>query len=109
MSDQMKPDVGESGIPFCTYDQCPAYDGKRCRLIGFRPGNICEPAVIEMASQLAAIGAVVAAAREMRVWGVELDDERIHYLVVQVIRKDRDAFDAAIAKLDEARKGDGNV
>lgn len=31
------------GIGFCAYDKCRHYDGKRCELIGARPGNICEP------------------------------------------------------------------
>jgi hypothetical protein len=33
-----------SGVPFCS-EQCPQHDGKRCRLLGARPGTICEPGV----------------------------------------------------------------
>jgi hypothetical protein len=40
------------GVPFCSLDDCAQYDGKRCRALGFRPGNICEPVVIEMARLL---------------------------------------------------------
>lgn len=35
----------QDSVPWCTEDECCAYDGKRCRLIGFRPSTICEPAV----------------------------------------------------------------
>ncbi len=31
-------------IPYCA-DDCTSHDGKRCRLLGFRPPDICEPAV----------------------------------------------------------------
>lgn len=31
-------------IPFCN-ERCPHHDGKRCDIIGRRPGNICEPAI----------------------------------------------------------------
>lgn len=41
-----QPSVDKSGIPFCTEDECCQYDGKRCRVSGFRPGYICEPAVL---------------------------------------------------------------
>lgn len=46
----MKPRVHQ-GIPFCSDDSCPEYDGKRCRLLGSRPGNICEPAVDELVTK----------------------------------------------------------
>ena len=43
------PDVpDEKGVPMCSDDNCPSYDGKRCRLLGSRPDRICEPAVIEL-------------------------------------------------------------
>jgi hypothetical protein len=35
----------------CSYDECPEYDGKRCRLTGFRPGG-CEPTWKTMAAAL---------------------------------------------------------
>ena len=38
-------------VPYCD-EACPQYDGKRCRLLGQRPGAICEPAVAEMAGLL---------------------------------------------------------
>lgn len=40
-----------SGVPLCSED-CPHHDGKRCAVIGHRPGNICEPAALRMASLL---------------------------------------------------------
>lgn len=33
------------GVPICTEDRCPQYDGKRCRELGFRPDRMCEPEV----------------------------------------------------------------
>ena len=38
-------------VPRCT-ERCPHHDGKRCRLMGFRPGPLCEPAVEAMARLL---------------------------------------------------------
>jgi len=39
----------EKNVPLCTDDECGRYDGKRCRLSGQRPGQICEPAVKALA------------------------------------------------------------
>lgn len=39
----IEPDVC-GGIPFCS-ERCPQHDGKRCRILGLKPGNICEPGV----------------------------------------------------------------
>ncbi len=44
------PSVAADGVPHCTYDECPLYDGKRCRGTGSRPSGVCEPAVADMAS-----------------------------------------------------------
>jgi hypothetical protein len=41
----------ENGLPRCTNDECRHYDGKRCRVIGFRPGLFCEPALIDLKRQ----------------------------------------------------------
>jgi hypothetical protein len=35
-------------------DECPSYDGKRCRLLGLRPAGICEPAVEDVCAALEA-------------------------------------------------------
>jgi hypothetical protein len=42
----MTPTKDKDGLPLHT-DDCPEYDGKRCRLVGFRPDHFCEPALIE--------------------------------------------------------------
>ncbi len=47
-----RPEWAVSGLPWCSREECPAYDGKRCRLTGSRPSNICEPAVDAMGSLL---------------------------------------------------------
>ena len=46
----MKPAM-RGMTPLCS-DQCDDHDGKRCRLTGFRPDGICEPAVEAMADEL---------------------------------------------------------
>lgn len=30
----------------CSEEKCPAYDGKRCAPMGFRPAEFCEPRVL---------------------------------------------------------------
>lgn len=37
-----------TGLPLCSEDECPEFDGKRCRLTGFRPERFCEPALVDM-------------------------------------------------------------
>lgn len=54
-----EPDVVD-GVPYCR-DACRHHDGKRCRLMGLRPSSICEPAVQEIAGELAAARPVLAA------------------------------------------------
>jgi len=39
-------------VPSCSTDECPEYDGKRCKLMGFRPDGICEPTVEAMGKLL---------------------------------------------------------
>ncbi len=58
----VRPDV-TGGVPRCTYDACPSYDGKRCAVLGFRPDAICEPAVIEMAGQVRELATQVSELR----------------------------------------------
>ena len=40
-----------SDVPWCAEGACPKFDGKRCEVIGARPGSVCEPAVIELTKQ----------------------------------------------------------
>ncbi len=42
----IRPDIRD-GIGYCTYDDCPEFDGKRCAVMGFRPGQTCEPWELE--------------------------------------------------------------
>lgn len=39
------------GVPWCSENDCPSYDGKRCGELGFRPDRICEPQVTEMGAE----------------------------------------------------------
>lgn len=48
----ISPKWPSSGVPFCSREECACYDGKRCRLSGFQPSSICEPAVMSMAAML---------------------------------------------------------
>lgn len=39
--------IFRDGIGYCSEDDCPEFDGKRCRVMGNRPGETCEPWSIE--------------------------------------------------------------
>jgi hypothetical protein len=47
VGDRMQPRIGQDGVPRCS-DECEQYDGKRCQLLGCRPGPVCEPAVLSL-------------------------------------------------------------
>jgi hypothetical protein len=48
----MKPEpTWFDNIPMCTKD-CHQNDGKRCLMLGFRPTDICEIVVSDMAKEL---------------------------------------------------------
>jgi hypothetical protein len=49
---EAQPAWSDELVPHCSDDSCQQYDGKRCRIIGCRPGSICEPAVDRMAELL---------------------------------------------------------
>ena len=49
-TDPAKPNWSDSGVPFCSEDKCPAFDGKRCEYLGHRPDAICEVMVIQIVS-----------------------------------------------------------
>lgn len=51
-----RPDFSDRSFPACAEDECGAFDGKRCRLIGFRPGNACEPFVRLLVDELEEVG-----------------------------------------------------
>jgi hypothetical protein len=42
------------------------------------------------------LGALAKAVKEMMAWGVELDDERLKYIVAQVYRRDIEVVEAAL-------------
>lgn len=44
--------LGDDPVPYCAEEACPSYDGKRCRVLGHRPGNICEPQVRDDLTEL---------------------------------------------------------
>jgi hypothetical protein len=44
---ERKPERDKNGLPWCTRDDCPQYDGKRCREMGSRPDTFCEPQLID--------------------------------------------------------------
>lgn len=62
----------------------------------------------EVAHVYIAVKALVEAARGVRAWGVEFDDERIGYITVQVGRADVEELDAALRPfLPTEEAGDG--
>lgn len=40
-------------LPLCSGDECPNYDGKRCKAMGFRPDRFCEPELIHQVELMA--------------------------------------------------------
>ena len=46
------PNISSNGVPFCSSDACPQYDGKRCQELGLVVRGICEPAVIDLHAEL---------------------------------------------------------
>ena len=63
-ANEYEPEWTERGEPLCT-DSCRQYDGKRCRLIGFRPDRYCEPAIVGLAARSDSYSHEIAAAREL--------------------------------------------
>ncbi|MGN6107819.1 MAG: hypothetical protein ACTHU0_22115 [Kofleriaceae bacterium] len=47
MTDRKPIDMGGAfaGVPLCSLERCPSYDGKRCGETGNRPGDVCVPEV----------------------------------------------------------------
>jgi hypothetical protein len=60
-----------NGIGWCreSEDNCPQYDGKRCRLTGCRPSGICEPWAIAAAKRVAELEEAVRSLA--RLWPAE--------------------------------------
>lgn len=52
----------DDGLPLCS-DRCPAFDGKRCELTGFRPDRVCEPFVRNLVAEVATLRAAVLASQ----------------------------------------------
>ena len=44
----LEPNWDDNNVPFCSREKCLSYDGVRCELLRFRPGEICVPAVIQI-------------------------------------------------------------
>ena len=63
MSDRPEPAMDLDGLPRCT-ENCPQHDGKRCRLLGLRPSEFCEPALEQQREALATANAEAAALLE---------------------------------------------
>lgn len=47
-----KPEFHGGRIGYCSESACPSYDGKRCRLTGFRPDRVCEPWLVNTLDEL---------------------------------------------------------
>lgn len=42
-----------SRAPLCSEGECPYFDGKRCELLGHRPGDHCAPVIRQMGDVVA--------------------------------------------------------
>lgn len=51
--DPARPQWSQNGTPVCD-ETCPHHDGRRCRVLGFRAPEICEPVVVQMGRMLSA-------------------------------------------------------
>jgi hypothetical protein len=67
----VRPLVLQGGVPRCSWEQCPSYDGKRCSVVGHQPEYICEPAVAKMASDLVRLEQRLESADQ---WARKLED-----------------------------------
>lgn len=52
--DKLQPIIRDDGLPMCDED-CPSHDGKRCRVLGYKAPQLCEPMVIRLAKQAAKV------------------------------------------------------
>lgn len=54
MSNRNPTDMGGAfaGVPLCSRERCPSYDGKRCGETGNKPDEVCVPEVRAMATRL---------------------------------------------------------
>lgn len=64
------------GVPFCAEDECPSYDGKRCRLLGRQPDSICAPEVKRKLVQLQSLNDCIERMKDdaLRAKAIGLDD-----------------------------------
>jgi hypothetical protein len=60
------PSPDRNGLPLCSQEECPQYDGKRCRELGFRPHHFCEPQLIEDRENASAVRAVLLRVQKHR-------------------------------------------
>ena len=61
----LRPDPAEDGIPYCS-EECPSHDGKRCRLIGSRAPNVCEPMSSILVSEVLRLRVELRIEKEVR-------------------------------------------
>jgi|AGTN01.3.fsa_nt_gi hypothetical protein len=90
---EIRPAVCLDGVGYCDED-CPQHDGKRCRVIGRRPGEICWPWAKRTADENA------------RMRRVEVAAERIARLTV-VVESHADCGNVALHAIKIAREALG--
>jgi len=69
------PSIDRQGLPRCTREGCPAYDGKRCELTGYRPESLCEPAVQEIVARIGSLSLTSGERRRLAAAAVGASDE----------------------------------
>jgi hypothetical protein len=95
----MTPTRDKDGLPLHT-DECPEYDGKRCRFMGFRPDRFCEPELVEERERALVLAAQVERVKALLVsWSS--DRERMEEVATwDGSDHDRDLAQDASAHLD---------
>ncbi len=84
--------VWEDGLPVCTEGKCPQYDGKRCRMVGWRPDRFCEPALKTLAAENRRLRAIESDLTEAAGLLEKKPRELTHYgTMAAVIRKGLEA------------------
>jgi hypothetical protein len=60
-----------AGVPLCSFERCPSYDGKRCRETGNEPDRICMPEVRAQRAEFVHLRSIMRVDRRRLAGGVE--------------------------------------
>lgn len=94
MSDERIQPNYINGVPRCSEEKCPSYDGKRCQLLGQKPDSICAPEVKLRFGQLERMNRCIEVLKVHAAEAQTLGLGAFH-----------DAIQAVVLKLEIARHG----